>query len=132
MTLLRNITNENFEAMASAFSNLNDGICSILSLEPWVHSGIEKPATIGPWMAWRDYRISKRLSIRFMDHMAKSNKRWTVPALWPHEFDADRSVADDMKIESHYRANPFKEKPRDHNISEDERKAFVRRITRAS
>ncbi len=131
MALVRNITAENFEAMAVAFGHTNDGVCPILSLEPWIQTGIDRPATMGPWMAWREYRIAKKMSVRFMDDQARKNKRWTVPAVWPHEFDGDWSVSVDFKTESLHKVNPFAEKIQTRQLSEDDRKAFVRRVTRA-
>lgn len=107
MGLVRNITNENFEAMAASFAKLNDGVCYELGLDPWIREGLSRPAKIGQWMAWRDYRISKKLSVRFMDHQARRNKQWTVPAEWPHEFDAERTVQHDKSVAAKFQFNPF-------------------------
>lgn len=125
---VRNITNENFEPMAAAFANLNDGVCFEIGLEDWLRDGLLRPAKIGQWMAWRDYRIKKNLSVRFMDHQARRKKQWTVPSEWPHEFDAERTIADDMMVEARFKYNPFAEKIVDENYDVAKRQEFIKRV----
>jgi hypothetical protein len=50
-------------------------------------------ATLWEWGAWRSWRISKGLSVRFMDQQGY----YMVPTQWPHQFDADaHKHTDDM------------------------------------
>jgi hypothetical protein len=130
MGLMRDVTAENFESMAKLFSNTNDGICAVICLEPWVQNGFPKPATIGAWMAWRDYRLSKKMNVAFMDYRAEQFKTWTVPSLWPNEFDADRTVQDDMAINSRFNSNPFRKKIVGEKSAED-RANFAAKILKA-
>jgi hypothetical protein len=93
---------DNFEKELAAFAGRNEGACEILSWEPWVRNGVRCDAQRGPWMAWRDYRAVKGLGVAFMDHQLQAKKRWTVPCTWPHEFDGERTIADDMSAAGNY------------------------------
>jgi hypothetical protein len=110
MAPIRNITSETFAALSKTFMDLNDGRCFELSVEPWIKDGNDRDATLKEWLAWRDYRKSKGMKVLFMDSRALDNKTWTVPALWPHEFDSDRTVQQDHAASARVQDNPFRDK----------------------
>ena len=103
MALVRGITKANFERMASDFIGMNDGAVHTLSLVDWTMHGEQLQPTVAQWGAWRAYRKAKGLGTAFMDRQVQAGKQWTAPAMWPHEFDAERSVSDD-----HHAAEMFR------------------------
>jgi hypothetical protein len=109
---------------------VNEGVCYVIGCQPWIANGQSHAATIGNWMAWRDYRISKKISVKFMDYQAQRGKTWTVPTLWPNEFDADRTVQDDHMAAGKYRENPFREKQRE-DLSDEDRRRISNKILKS-
>lgn len=71
---------------------------------------------------------SKGIPTRFMDERGKAGKCWTVPAAWPHEFDADATVQDDHAAADWFmsRFNAVDAKFRE--IPAERRKAQVARL----
>ncbi len=55
--------------------------------------------------AWRAYFKARRIPTHFMDRQGQAGKPWTVPAEWPHEFDADASVQADHEAGERFMRN---------------------------
>ena len=102
--LVRNVTRDNYLSLAMAFSRTNEKT-HVLCLTPRFEHGERIPATVAQWGAWRAYYWGKNIPHAFMDCRAKEGKVWSVPAAWPHEFDADASLQDDHSHGERFRRN---------------------------
>lgn len=92
-SLVRNVTAENWQQVGSAFIGAFGG--AIVALADGKSMDLEWKANPRQWGAWRAYMAKRKISTKFMDARGKEGKCWTVPAGWPHEFDADATVQDD-------------------------------------
>lgn len=101
--LVRNVTAENYQEIGSAFIGLYGG--AIIALVDGKSQGLEWTANPRQWGAWRAYLAARKIPIKFMDARGKDGKCWTVPAAWPHEFDADATVQDDQEAANWFMRN---------------------------
>ena len=75
------ITCHNFIEIGKAFMYAQDNSGFVIARE----AGHDYPVTLREWGAWMAWRKSKNLSRKFADKQGY----YTVPARWPHLFDAD-------------------------------------------
>ncbi len=81
---VRGVDKENYATLGKAFIIANEGTGFFIVRDAiWATS--EFPHTPREWGAWMEYLDSKRISRRVF--YAKG--QGTVPAQWPHQFDAD-------------------------------------------
>lgn len=101
-SLVRSVTADNWQAVAGAFIGAYGGF--VLGLEEGECQGVAFGQSPRQWGAWRAYFKKRGIKTTFMDAKAKAtaeNKQtvnphcWTVPAEWPHLFDADATVQED-------------------------------------
>lgn len=87
------VTKENYSQLAITFMEMNGGSGFIVCRrECPIHGQSELgKATPGQWAAWRAYFARLGVPTRIMD----SRDYYTVPAEWPHLFDAMATVGDD-------------------------------------
>lgn len=99
------VTAENYTALAKAFAQANGG--STVCLQDRTEHGVSIPADPRRWGAWRAYLRSIGMPVRFMDAGGALGRIVSVPAAWPHQFDAKRIRAEDdiagVKFEQGYR-----------------------------
>ena len=102
---LTGVTAENYTALAKAFAQANGG--STVCLVDRTECGVFIPADPRRWGAWRSYLLSLGMPVRFMDAGGAMGRIVSVPAAWPHLFDAKRLRAEDdmagVKFERGYR-----------------------------
>lgn len=108
--LVKGVTPDNFAELAKAFMGSAKKSFAI-SVRDRIVEGIEIPATPRQWGAWRAWRVARGLPVAFMDMQAKANKAWTVPAEWPHEFDAGATVQGDNEAGDRFLRNRRDERP---------------------
>lgn len=130
MGLVRNITKENYAKVAAAFCDLNDGVAHQVSLESFLQDHNEIDASEREWGAWYAYFSTKGISARVMKQRAEGGKPFTVPARWPHEFDADWTVAQDMQSANHFMTALRRKFKRVHSFEDEnkDRAAVVKRV----
>lgn len=99
------VTADNYTALAKAFAQANGG--STVCLQNRTEHGVSIPADPRRWGAWRAYLRSIGMPVRFMDAGGALGRIVSVPAAWPHQFDAKRMRAEDdiagVKFEQGYR-----------------------------
>lgn len=100
--LVHGVTRDNWALIARQFIGVNGGY--VLGLEAGECQGTPFEQAPRQWGAWRAYFKKKGIPTTFMDAKAKAtaeNKQsvnphcWTVPAEWPHMFDAEATVQED-------------------------------------
>lgn len=91
--LVSNVTAETYPEIGSAVIGMYGG--AVICIAAKRVKNIDYPATPEQWGAWRAYFKSRGIPLAFMDAQAKAENPFTVPAPWPHEFDADAAIADD-------------------------------------
>lgn len=100
--LVRSVTADNWQAVAGAFIGAYGGV--VLGLEAGECQGVAFGQSPRQWGAWRAYFKKRGIKTTFMDAKAKATAEskatvnphcWTVPAEWPHMFDADATVQED-------------------------------------
>lgn len=106
---LRNITAETYAKAGKAFIGVQ-GHGFVVALEAKRIEGDLLPASLRQWGAWRAYFLRKKISHGIMERKGY----YTVPAEWPHQFDADASMLDDMEagqvFEREFRAQQARER----------------------
>lgn len=102
--LAQNVTAENYLAKSKAFLAVNgDGF--LIGLRNGICQGVHFSSTPKQWGAWRAYFIARKIGVRFMDRRGKTGECYTVPAEWPHLFDASSTVQEDYEIGEAFMAN---------------------------
>lgn len=84
------MTAENYGTIGRAFIGLKGAF--VVALEETKVQHDIFPATLRQWGAWRAYFRRVKIPTRLME----AKKIYTVPAEWPHMFDAGASMADDF------------------------------------
>ena len=111
MGLMRNVTKENYQKLAELFVSSNDDAAYMVCPVPFMVDEVLNASTGPEFGAWRAYREKLGLKLGLMDEFAQKAKPWTVPAKWPHEFDAGRSSADDEMAGRYFVAHFKRLKP---------------------
>lgn len=93
--LVNGVTVDNFAAVGKAFIGAFGG--SVIALKQGQYLGCDHASLPRQWGAWRAYFKRKGIRTGLMDARAAEGKPYTVPADWPHMFDAEASVADDYE-----------------------------------
>ena len=110
--LVHGVTRENWPLIARQFIGANGGF--VLGLEAGEVQGVPIPQTPRQWGAWRAYFKKKGIPTTFMDAKAKATAEnrtsvnphcWTVPAEWPHMFDAEATVQEDHEAGNWFMRN---------------------------
>jgi hypothetical protein len=108
--LVQGVTAENYTALAKGFMEAGGG--AVLALkETGIDGETRYEATPRQWGSWRAYFKAKSIKTNFMDMQAKAGKPWTVPAPWPHEFDAEATVQADHEAGESFMRNYRPENP---------------------
>lgn len=84
LTLASGVTSESFAKLGSAFVAARGG-GFLIALANGESQGQKYTQTLKPWGAWLAYRKRKKLPLAAMNIA----RYFTVPAEWPHLFDAD-------------------------------------------
>lgn len=125
--LVQGVTADNYREVGSAFIAAYGG--AVISLKAGKEQGVAYDAVPRQWGAWRAYFKARKIGTAFMDIRAKSEKCWTVPALWPHEFDGDAHVQDDHEAGDRFiRQMARVEQDRGWMLDQAGRKAQVERL----
>lgn len=98
---------ENYLKAAKAFVLAREG-GFLIALAPGKKQGAEFAASVRQWGAWRAYfkTIGHRQMVRFMDWWGtEKNACLTVPAEWPHLFDAAATVQGDHEAGERFARN---------------------------
>lgn len=114
--LVRNVDKDNYAKLGSDFIALNEHGFMIVRDEKHVLKDF--PVTARQWCAWLAYFGAKGIK-----NCAEKLGRYTVPAEWPHMFDADWTIADDERAGGYYRPQI----ERDYNASAEVRRAAHKR-----
>lgn len=90
VSAVRGITRETYSKLGSAYIAAGGGY--VIACKPKTVKGEELVATPQQWNAWRNYFFEKVIKNVGMEERGY----YTVPAEWPHLFDAEWSMADDI------------------------------------
>lgn len=92
VSAVRGVTRETYQSLGNAFIRANNEVGFVVAREFVVVKGEQFPATPQQWNAWQNYFREKRIKNGLTDEKGY----YMVPAEWPHLFDADWSMADDI------------------------------------
>lgn len=95
MGLIRGVTKKNYAKLAVGFCEMNDGVAHCICPKPWSQDNEPQQATPREWAAWLSYFKSVDVPIKFMELQGSYGNPFSVPSMWPHEFDVERTIADD-------------------------------------
>lgn len=90
MRLARDVTAETYAVKAKAFILANDNVGFVIAIQDTAKADA---ITARQWGAWLSY--FKRLGIKGYPALMERLGYFTVPAEWPHLFDADATVQSD-------------------------------------
>lgn len=124
--LVHSVTRENYQEVGSAFIGMFGS--AIIALKDGTSGSEVWAATPRQWGAWRAYFKTRGITTRFMDDRGRQGKSWTVPAPWPHEFDADATVQGDMQAADIFARRMQVETVKYREISVDLRREQVGRL----
>ena len=93
MTLAHDVTADNYAEKARGFIAANGGKGFVIVQWPTHKASLELKPTLSQWGAWRAYFQVKKINMGWFEHRAY----YTVPAEWPHEFDAQATIASDVE-----------------------------------
>jgi hypothetical protein len=91
--LVRDVTPANYQELGKSFGHENG--FAMIALADGKEQGVEWAATPRQWGAWHAYFRQRKIPTQFMMQRGQAGKPWTIPAEWPHLFDADATVAGD-------------------------------------
>jgi hypothetical protein len=97
MGLVSNVTAENYRQLASDFIAMQGKGFAISAYgAPDKSDGDSNAVEATPreWGAWMKYL--HRIGYTKTAHALRRARYWTVPARWPHEFDAGATLAEDQ------------------------------------
>jgi hypothetical protein len=120
------VTSDNYLDIAKAFLSTYGG--AVVAIKDGKMTAYEYSASPKQWGAWRAYFKARKLSVAFMDERGRDGKCITVPALWPHEFDADASVQDDYRAGEWFVSAMERHTARRRMLDVDARKIQVQRL----
>jgi hypothetical protein len=120
--LASNVTRENYTSKASDFVKVA-GEGFIIALREGKVQNLDYDATPKQWGAWRAYFVARKINTAFMDKQGNDGKPYTVPAEWPHLFDADATVQDDYAAGEYFISRRRPE--RQYNLDTTIRRAVV-------
>lgn len=110
--LVRNVTGENYGQLGSDFIAVNGGTGFIVALRDGQAQGVEYMQTLRQWGAWYAYFVR----IKHKAFAMLKREYYTVPAEWPHLFDATATFLQDVDVgaefERRYRAKLARESDR--------------------
>ncbi len=106
--LVRNVTRETYAKLGKQFIASNDNTGFVIALRKVRKGDTNHPATVKQWGAWFAYFQSKGISTKFME----TRDYYTVPAEWPHQFDADAPVSADYSVGEEFSRRHHKERAR--------------------
>lgn len=100
------INRSNWAEAAKTYMARHGGEGFVIALKDGEHKGVQFKASTVQWGAWRAYMKARGIGTTFMDQKAQltftdntlvNAHCWTVPAEWPHEFDAEATVQGDYR-----------------------------------
>lgn len=95
MSLVIGVTKDNYGEKGSKFIELNGKKGFVISRHGAQKGKDVFAPTLKQWAAWRRYFVGKGIDVRWFD----TRDYYTVPAEWPHLFDAEATVAGDYAAE---------------------------------
>lgn len=125
--LVHDVTEENYQHVGSAFIGMFGG--AIIALADGRRNDLDWKATPKQFGAWYAYFKRKGIETKFMMEQGRKGNPWTVPAPWPHEFDADATVQEDYTA-GQYFADKLENRKRKEawRPASEDRQALVQRL----
>jgi hypothetical protein len=118
----REIYPERGKAFIGAYAGAQaEGIPFLIAIETGTREGTQFAPTVREWGAWLAYFERKKIN-----HVAMAHRPYyTVPARWPHLFDAEASIAADMESANAFEQHQRRSRKTDTAEPGRDRKAFV-------